>query len=439
MVKSQTILNVLQRNRTKLVGEVWISGYYHPIQDEPSYIIHLLRRDKCTEKLKQWNGKWLYSESMQLVSQKEISKHDLNISLYGKVSLDSNLYELLGFNKGKIDLVEAYVKDFDSLPEEKRQTFFAIELERRYGMTPEQLSLVCNAALSPEADHSVSEEDEFEFPSEPVKNWDSLKKYSAQILSYANPVKYERIVRSIRVSRPQDDFRAYVMERYRIPGSSRYACQLCHRPSPDIIAGQLEQHPDVELDPLNLCLCPNCAQRFRSFRNNSRQAEKLLSSLLNLTVGDITESDPISIRIDDFDFWFTQTHAAQIIELLRLKVEATEAKKNEPRFAPQNARRPDTTASNAATSSASMSHLGQISDNADVNRQEEESYRRDSAAYQEFVGKRIFHRQKRAYARVIALEGDYIILNFESGAGAGKNVKYLFAQCLDDGLIEVVD
>ena len=69
----------------------------------------------------------------------------------------------------------------------------------------------------------------------------------------------------------------------------------------------------------------------------------------------------------------------------------------------------------------------------------EEAYQSDTVAYQELIGKRIYHRTKKAYAKVIGIEGEYIVLNFETGDKAGKDVKYNFAQCMDNGWIEVVD
>ena len=209
------------------------------------------------EHLYQTNTPVFHTESGELVSHKAISKHDLNKALYGKVSLDSNLYDILGFKKGKIDQHEAIVKDYDALPDEKKQSYFEIELERRFHITPEQLSREFGVLSQQEGPTGQSEEDEFEFPTGSVKNWEALKKHAAQILSYASPTVYATVVRRIRVSRPQDDVRAYLMNMYRVNSSYRYACQLCHKPFSNVEMCQLEQKPDVELDPLNICLSEN--------------------------------------------------------------------------------------------------------------------------------------------------------------------------------------
>lgn len=167
----------------------------------------------------------------------------MNKALYGKVSLDSNLYDILGFKKGKIDQHEAIVKDYDALPDEKKQSYFEIELERRFHITPEQLSREFGGLSLQEGSSGQSEEDEFEFPTGSVKNWEALKKHAAQILSYASPTVYATVVRRIRISRPQDDVRAYLMNMYRVNSSYRYACQLCHKPFSNVEMCQLEQKP----------------------------------------------------------------------------------------------------------------------------------------------------------------------------------------------------
>ena len=169
LIKSQVIFKTLQENMSRLVGTVYIGGGTPNKYDEPADVIHTLNRDGFNWRFSDWNGKWLYTESGELVSHKAISKHDLNKALYGKVSLDSNLYDILGFKKGKIDQHEAIVKDYDALPDEKKQSYFEIELERRFHITPEQLSHEFGGLSLQEGSSGQSEEDEFEFPTGSVK------------------------------------------------------------------------------------------------------------------------------------------------------------------------------------------------------------------------------------------------------------------------------
>ena len=100
LIKSQVIFKTLQENVSRLCGTVRIGGNSVPDKyNEPAEIIRTLNKEGDNRRLSDWNGKWLYTESGDLVSHKAISKHDLNRALYGKVSLDSNLYDLLGFKE----------------------------------------------------------------------------------------------------------------------------------------------------------------------------------------------------------------------------------------------------------------------------------------------------------------------------------------------------
>ena len=361
----------------------------------------------------------------------------MNKSLYGKVSLDSNLYDILGFKKGEIDQYEAIVKDYDALPDEKKQTYFEIELERRFHITPEQLSREFGGLSLQESSTDQSKENEFEFPTVSVKNWEALKKHAAQILSYASPTVYATVVRRIRVSRPQDDVRAYLMNMYRVNSSYRYACQLCHKPFSNVEMCQLEQKPDVELDPLNVCLCPNCAAKFRMLRNDKYLADRLVDSILDVSENEIEENDHVSVAINDYDFWFTPTHIAEIIELLKLKKKATEERKvtsqtvSKPKLKPTA----ETPERNIATPEQ------QEKEDAEhpTMEPEEEELQSDTSAYGELIGRRVFHKSKKAYARVVGCEGEYVVLNFESGDKVGQDVKYNLTMCLNNGWIEVVD
>lgn len=436
LIKSQVIFKTLQENISRLVGTVYIGGGTPDKYDEPAEVIHTLNKDEYDWRLSDWNGKWLYTESGELVSHKAISKHDLNKALYGKVSLDSNLYDILGFKKGKIDQHEAIIKDYDALPDEKKQSYFEIELERRFHITPEQLNREFGGLSQQESALGKSEEDEFEFPTGSVKNWEALKKHAAQILSYASPTVYATVVRRIRVSRPQDDVRAYLMNMYRVNSSYRYACQLCHKPFSNVEMCQLEQKPDVELDPLNVCLCPNCASNFRTLRNNRLLSDRLIESILDASESEIEENDHVSVAINDYDFWFTPTHIAEIIELLKLKKKATEERKLPSQVVKPT---PEVKPLESSIVTTRQPAKEEAPSAPSAPGPEEEAFHDDTSAYDELIGRRVFHKTKRAYAHVVGCNGEYVVLNFETGDKAGQDVKYNLATCLNHGWIEVVD
>lgn len=437
LIKSQVIFKTLQENVSRLCGTVHIGGNSVPDKyNEPAEIIRTLNKEGDNRRLSDWNGKWLYTESGDLVSHKAISKHDLNRALYGKVSLDSNLYDLLGFKKGESDQKAAIIKDYDALPDEKKQFYFEIELERRFHITPEQLGREFGNLPRQEGTDEQSREDEFEFPTSPIKNWEALRKHAAQILSYASPTRYATAVRQIRISRPQDDIRAYLMNMYRVNSSYRYACQICHRPFSSVEMCQLEQTPDVELDPLNICLCPNCATKFRTLRKDKYLAERLITSILSVHENEIEGNDHISVAINDCDFWFTPTHIAEIIELLKLKKKAAEKRKT-PQVVGRSKLKTAKKVPELNSAVPMQSAKEEIFPSAAE--PEEEEPQSDTRAYDELIGRRIFHKVKKAYARVIGCDGEWIVLNFESGDKTGQNVDYNLAMCLSNGWIEVVD
>lgn len=413
LIKSQVIFKTLQENVTRLVGTVHFSGAKNPDKyNEHAAVIHSLNQDGNNLKLCAWNGKWLYTESGELVSHKAISKHDLNKALYGKVRLDSNLYDILGFKKGEIDHYEDIVKDYDTLTEEKKRSYFEIELERRHHITPEQLLAKLEGGFMQGGSTGYSEEEEFKFPSVPVMSWDALKKHAAQILYFASPTQYETVVRRIRVSRQGDAARTYLAGMYRINSSKFFACQLCHKPSQRFEACQLEQKPDMELDPLYLCLCPNCAARFQIFRNNKYQAEQLLDSILDVSEDSIDNFDHISVNIDDYDFWFTPTHIAEIIELMKLKRKA----KEEPN-----------------ASSNAMGHPPLVVEKDKVELQ------RVANADDFVVGKRVLHNKQNEFARVVERTGGKVVLEYESGCKVGQRVTYNLEKSLAVGLFKVIE
>ncbi len=321
MVKSQIIFRTLQQNEIRLRGKVCIPNG-KDLFDEPSEIIHILKRER-RQRLGDWDGKWLYTKTMDLESQSDILRKNLNESLYGKVKTDSELYELLGFKKNRQDQLAEATVEYDKIPKETRQMYLEIELSRSFGLTIEQLkSMKENAFIHGNSTRRQEDSGDYEFPTENVKNWEALKKHAAQILLYANPVSYAKVVRSVRVSRADEDVAAYLKNMYRVNASHKYACQICHRPHSTVEMCQLENKPNKELDPLNLCLCANCAAKFRIIRNNETLCSELMQKIATLTEVDIRQNDHVSVTITDLDLWFTQTHMAEIVELLKLKDQA---------------------------------------------------------------------------------------------------------------------
>lgn len=323
MAKSGFVFRFLQNNESKLRGTVYIGGNNPDLNNEYAEIIDVLCGRKYYRDCPKWDGKWLYTKSGKLVSQKEISKHDLNPQLYGEIRPDSNLYEILGFKKNEEDHLEEATKDYDRLSEERKKQYFEIELQRRYGISITDLdnNFRENSVGDLSSSSPIIHKDTYEFPSSKVKDWESLRKHAAEVLCFASPVNYEYCVRKLRTSRSRNGVRAYLMNMYKVDGAQQYACQMCHGTFslPDVEMCQIANLPKVELDPMNLWFCPNCAAKYKEMRYDEVDTDNFLREIRNLADEKIDDSDPVKVPFAGETIWFTQTHIAEIRELMILQ------------------------------------------------------------------------------------------------------------------------
>ena len=318
----------------------------------------------------------------------------------------------------------------DELSDEQKDKYFEIELMRRYGISTEDL----DNSFGPSGDGGTGlfsgggassgsgyePQQTYEFPSAQIKNWDSLRKHAAEILCYASPVKYEYVVRRIRVSKPVSEVQAYMKGMYRVSGTFEYACQMCHSVVPNVEMAQIANDPDLELDPMHLCLCPNCHTEYKKIRSDERKVEEFLYDITSLTDGEINSSDPVVIDLDGEEIWFTQTHIAEIRELLALKEAADKAEKN-PESLPKT---PSLVKTSAEPEEEETDEGERIVSGTDV--------------YKEYIGKRIYHKGKRLYGIVRTCDEKYLGIEFESGPDAGKVKNFSLKVCLSNGLIKIV-
>lgn len=403
--KSSFIFQFLKAHESMLQGTLYIKGNDNKPGTYAS-IVSKLRRDGPKHEYYgvNWDGKWLYNEALELVSQKEISKRELNRSLYGEIDPESSIYEYLGFVKSKEDELEEIGKQYDELDENTKEQYFEIELKRRYGLSVSEL----NDQFSSKSEVAIGEDfaaqDFFEFPSSKVKNWDLLRRHVAEVLVFASPVKYEYKVRKLRVSRTEREIEAYLRSNYKVFGSNKYACQMCHQPTSRFEKTQLTLNMEKELNPLYLCLCPSCASAYREMRSNENTIESFLTRIKLLNTDDIGNVDPVKVDCAEETIWFTQTHIAEISELIHLREEADKAD-------------------------------SQVSSNAV---KEEENTSSGLDVYKELTGKRVRHKSA-GEGVVTECDGKYLKIMFESGQRAKQIVKYKLENLLSAELIEILD
>jgi hypothetical protein len=259
----------------------------------------------------------------------------------------------------------------------------------------------------------------YEFPSSKVRNWDSLKKHAAEVLCFASPVKYEYKVRKIRTSKPDAEIDAFLRGMYKVDRVHKYACQMCHDPYARFEKCQITTGMEEELDAMYLCLCPNCASEYRRMRMDTGDVQDFMDDIRALEDHQITAEDPVEIKFGRESIWFTQTHIAEIRELMALKDAADQFKEG------------------TGTDKTGARNHGSI---PSEKREEDPMRERISSGtdvYKDYIGKRIFHKSE-GYGIVTGCDGIYLEILFEKGSKAGKKTKYSLEACLSKGLIKIV-
>ena len=200
---------------------------------------------------------------------------------------------------------------------------------------------------------------------------------------------------------------------YKIDGKYKYACQMCHDAFANVEMCQIANEPGLELDAMNLCLCPNCAREYKKMRADSDEVEWFLNSIAELNDSEINEADPVEIDFDGELIWFTQSHIAEIRELMALQEAVDDYKDN-----------------NEKTVAKMQEKL-----NDDL---EAEVVVAGTDVYKDYIGKRVFHTKQRMYGIVRTCDDKYLGIEFESGPRKGQVTKYSLEMCLRNGLIEII-
>lgn len=138
------------------------------------------------------------------------------------------------------------------------------------------------------------------------------------MFAFARPVQYEYLLRRVRTSNPNTS-RTYLMGHYKVYDAYKYACQMCHGFYPNVDACQIEEHPKDELEPLHVLLCPNCTRVFQALRRDNRAYSSFIRYFHTITREEIECDSIVKVNFGDHEIWFTQTHIAEISELVKLR------------------------------------------------------------------------------------------------------------------------
>ena len=159
-----------------------------------------------------------------------------------------------------------------------------------------------------------------------MQNWESLKQHAKSTRESAPKVTHEERVRIVRISNPGTQ-QTYCKNMYRVLGTTKCACQMCHKPKEYIEAHEITLKPELELDAPYLCLCPECASKYDSIRFDEAKIKRFIEAICNLETDEIAGDEPIEISIDSEHIWFAHTHIAEIRELYLLQREESNDEK----------------------------------------------------------------------------------------------------------------
>lgn len=276
---------------------------------------------------------WLYDNELEVHTSRELSRLDLCTALYGDVSRDKKSYTILGFIEKEADETEETFQKAANLNRQDKK-ILVTQLARELGL---QVSEASNDDDWDDDDGEVFDPNAWrdeEFPVNRVNNIDYLIRHVQEQFYCADPITYKQVWRQIRVSKNAKADRSYAIGMY-TNSSNTKICQMCRKPVAFIEVDQISNF-GIEMPQLNLCLCRECSAKYHAMRDGNKEEFKkqIRAALLSIDIEEY--SDDYSIQFnEDTTLYFTQTHIAEIQEILRLLAEygapAEEADENEGR------------------------------------------------------------------------------------------------------------
>lgn len=305
--KSSEILKMLLKISGKLSGSIKYRKNNPYEQVESSSLLENVIK----------SGEWLFDKNEKLCPIIGMSKYDLNKEIYGEVISDKEAYKILGFIETDKDSKAETFEMVDSL-DKRDKSILLRQLARELGMRIDE--------NTPIDDEEVDEEESTfngtewvskDFPDKMVKNKESLIEHVRQQFFCADPTKYEKVLRQIRVSKNPKVVRAYISGMY-TNDSDVKICQMCREPIQFLEVTEISNY-GIEMNQLNLCLCKNCASKYKMFRDNNKDCFKneMKKAICNLDIDNNYGECEIELN-SDTSIYFTQTHVAEIQEIFKL-------------------------------------------------------------------------------------------------------------------------
>ena len=322
--KSAEILKMLLSIANKLQGK-------KKFRKLNPYTSELRNAGVLTNVIRQYE--WLYDNELEVHKPKEMSRFDLSTALYGNTARDKKAFTILGFIEKEADETEETFQKAANLNRQDKK-ILVTQLARELGL---QVSEASNDDDWDDDDGEVFDPNAWrdeEFPVNRVNNIDYLIRHVQEQFYCADPITYKQVWRQIRVSKNAKADRSYAIGMY-TNSSNTKICQMCRKPVAFIEVDQISNF-GIEMPQLNLCLCRECSAKYHAMRDGNKEEFKkqIRAALLSIDIEEY--SDDYSIQFnEDTTLYFTQTHIAEIQEILRLLAEygapAEEEDENEGR------------------------------------------------------------------------------------------------------------
>jgi hypothetical protein len=296
------------------------------------YIMHAISKNPQRTKEKSnfisqiENKEWIYRTDGKLGSiHMDIAYLDWDI--YNNLDFPENAFENIGFvitkpemqdEHGEIDIEKAMAVFLENADDKEIQKLARIFLSR----IPESRIGAMIQELSGSHSQEDSNEDVFDptsytdssFPEVRVHNIEKLRNEIIREFYEAEPVRYEKVYRSIRVSK--DYARELIKSEY-TNESGVTVCQICRKQTENAEVVELF-NTGREIPEMHLCLCPECAEVYRKQKKNNKNLKnEWIAAIQEECLEDPDGGYPVKIS-ENATVYFTNHHLKEIETIMGL-------------------------------------------------------------------------------------------------------------------------
>lgn len=295
--KSACLLKIVLENAYKMSGKV-IGGMdtNFTARDMICRTLDQLRKDD-----------WLYVHN-KLMYIDEISKNQLDKEIYKDIELShyTEQCKILGFS---VDETEKAFDGVDNLDKSAKQLLLK-KLAKELGV-----DISVKRSSGEEAVFDPDDYDMEEFPAKYIVNKDLLNRHVENQFYSADPIRYKEVV----IKQKVDDAvnrnirRAYIRNMY-TNQFGKLICQSCRHsiPKGSEYAVTIANF-GIEMEQLNLCLCPNCYQKYETIKKTRRDdyKESIKRAIEHISL-EYKQPSYLVEASREMKLYFTQTHLAEL-------------------------------------------------------------------------------------------------------------------------------